>query len=177
MDFKSVKPANTDRICAVKYTCDNVLIPNIEDGGDLSSIDPTQYKTLRLVWTLTRNSVEDESPELHEPFWSWLGGVEKEIYDTPTHTTTSSSYVTVLEKTTPGMLLAISNESPGTTTSRLKITIDETVIRDDLANSTFFSPSGGSKYIIYTKNFNILKVEHATSSSGQKSITYVSYKE
>lgn len=53
---------------------EQILIPSITDGGDLSSIDPTQYKTLRLVWTLTRNSVEDESPVVYEPFWSWLGG-------------------------------------------------------------------------------------------------------
>ncbi len=104
--FKTVKPANTDIICAVKDTSDNVLIPNISDGGDLSSIDPTQYETLRLVWTLTRDSVEDESPVVYEPFWSWLGVDKKSIANKEVEQYFSFVYLT----TTRTTLISVNNK-------------------------------------------------------------------
>lgn len=136
--FKTKKPANTDITCAVKDTSDNVLIPNIADGGDLSSIDPTQYKTLRLVWTLTRNSVEDESPVVYEPFWSWLGG--NDVFDLSGKTpiaskiemTAAGAYQTVIEVTGSGVaVIGLYNNSTTSQSVQVKITVDGTILQDD----------------------------------------------
>ena len=104
--FKTKKPENTDIVCTVKDASDNVLIPNIADGGDLSSIDPTQYETLRLVWTLTRDSVEDESPVVYEPFWSWLGVDKKSIANKEVEQYFSFVYLT----TTRTTLISVNNK-------------------------------------------------------------------
>jgi hypothetical protein len=147
--FKTKKPENTDIICAVKDTYDNVLIPNIADGGDLSSIDPTQYETLRLVWTLTRDSVEDESPELHEPSWSWLGG--SSVFDLSEKTPTFVRFQTNLntlqtvvdvEGGSGVAVVAVKSSDSTTRNARVVITVDGKIL-DDTSNHSLAYAGGG----------------------------------
>jgi hypothetical protein len=152
--FKTKKPENTDIVCTVKDDSDNVLIPSISDGVDLSSIDPTQYETLRLVWTLTRDSVEDESPVVYEPSWAWLGG-SSSVFDlsekTPTFIrfqTNSSALQTVVdvEGGSGVAVVAVRSSDTQTRNARVVITVDDKILDDTNDNSLAYGSNGIMAY-------------------------------
>ena len=59
------------------------LKSNVASIADLSDIDATTYPSLKTRWTLTRNSITDESPTVSDPSWTWEGkgsyGIWEEI--------------------------------------------------------------------------------------------------
>jgi len=139
--FKTVTPANTTVTCAVKDTSNNVLIASVTDGGDLSGIDTKTYKTLRLVFTLTRVSTSDTTPELHMPFWTWIGSIPQ-AFDwtakTPTYArlkTNSNSLQTVIDVTGEGLAyVAIASADTTDRQGRVVLTVDGAVL-DDTSSS------------------------------------------
>lgn len=57
-----------------------ILKSNITSIADLSDIDITQYPSLALRWTLSRNSVEDSSPTVSDVSVTWEGNGKKSAY-------------------------------------------------------------------------------------------------
>ena len=54
---------------------DNVVLPNVSDGADLSSLSVTLYPSLKLRATLSRTTIAEASPKLHE--WSLGWAIEE----------------------------------------------------------------------------------------------------
>lgn len=73
INFNSFIPANTSIVCDVLDINDSVLITDVSDGQDLSSIDLMAHKKIKFKWSLSRISMSDTSPELHAPYFTYLG--------------------------------------------------------------------------------------------------------
>ena len=82
-------PANTSVVCDVLDASSNVLKSAVTSIADLSDIDITTYPSLKLRWTLSRNSVSDESPTASMPSVTWEG--QDLTYDSA-HTFNANGY-------------------------------------------------------------------------------------
>lgn len=66
-------PVNTNVVCDVLDALDNVLKAGVTSITDIPDIDITTHPSLKTRWTLTRNSVEDETPTVSDPSVTWEG--------------------------------------------------------------------------------------------------------
>ncbi|WLR52475.1 phage tail protein [Bacillus tianshenii] len=60
----------------VRFYEETPVKTNIQSLEDLSGINVVQYESLVLKWTLSRNSIDDESPNVSEPSVTWEGAKE-----------------------------------------------------------------------------------------------------
>ncbi|MCO1599815.1 hypothetical protein [Desulfosporosinus nitroreducens] len=75
LKFTKTTPVNTSVVCDVLDSSDNVLKADVTSITDLSDIDPITYPSLKTRWTLSRNSITDESPTVSDPSWTWEGSL------------------------------------------------------------------------------------------------------
>ncbi len=73
LKWTQTKPANTDVVCDILDTSDNVLLSDVSSVSDLSSIDISSYASIKTRWTLSRLAGGDTSPQVSNPSWTWEG--------------------------------------------------------------------------------------------------------
>lgn len=96
--WTETKPANTSMTCEVLDNSNNVLKSNVISITDLSDINISTYPTIKIKWTLTRNSVSDQTPVLSSSSVTWEGSREltsSVTYDPISLTTGSQTSTTV----------------------------------------------------------------------------------
>ncbi len=173
---KTTEPTNTSVSCAIKDTEDNVLIASVDDGDSLSAIDATIYKTIRVVHTLTRNSISDDTPKLHYREVSWIGP-ERVVSTFPiVHQTSSTSLVTAFEKVNGNGELSVVTVYADYG-NYLRMTIDGVVIIDTPVGFDFFMPAGGINLILNAPYKSGFKIEHCAGADNKHSNVIIAYKE
>ena len=95
-------PVNTSVVCDVLDALDNVLKAGVTSITDIPDIDITTHPSLKIRWTLTRNSVEDETPTVSDQSVTWEGaGVKVQVAsgtfsDTSTVISAGATYVKII---------------------------------------------------------------------------------
>ena len=153
-----------------------MLVASVADGDSLSAISAQTYKTIRLVHTLTRDSVSDATPELHYREVSWIGNrllSAKSVKLDGTQT----SYATVINATGMGELRAITQFVAASRIGHIKITIDGVLFFDSVVDNAGNGFVNGTKFscaTIIKEFYKSLKVEHKVDTSAAIT-TIVSY--
>lgn len=99
LKWTQTTPENTSVVCDVLDASNNVLKAGVTSVADLTDINISQYPSIKTRWTLTRDSVEDESPTVSNPSWTWEGAKPKGVQiasgtwsDTTTSVTANGTY-------------------------------------------------------------------------------------